>query len=271
MNSIRFTIVTVCYNAGQVIKKTMESVLKQTYKNVEYLIIDGNSKDDTIDIANRVAAGYPECDIKIISENDNGVYDAMNKAILLANGDYINYMNAGDTFFTYDVLDKVAKMVNTTVDVIFGDEVVSFDGVLFKVKADPFYNHLPLHHSMGFNHQCTFVKTGVANKFPFDLKYRLAADYNMIITIYRNGGSFQYIDCPIACYDTNGMSSQNIKIHILETLFVDNPNTHLANIIKANFLYFRYCVGQFLKKFVIMSFPQIVKKKHLNDKRVELI
>lgn len=101
----KVTVVTVCYNAAETIEKTMLSVINQTYDNVEYLIIDGGSKDETLSIIKK----YEYKISKWISEPDKGIYDAMNKAIKMATGEWINFMNAGDSFASNDVLEKIFK------------------------------------------------------------------------------------------------------------------------------------------------------------------
>lgn len=99
----KITVVTVCYNAAETIEKTILSVVGQTYNNIEYLIIDGGSKDDTLAIIKKYESNIS----KWISEPDKGIYDAMNKAIKMATGEWINFMNAGDCFATNDVLEKI--------------------------------------------------------------------------------------------------------------------------------------------------------------------
>ena len=107
MEKLKITVVTVCYNAGGVIEQTMRSVLNQSYSNIEYIIVDGASRDNTLDVVNKVSAEYPQANIVIKSEPDHGIYDAMNKGIGLATGDWINFMNAGDQFVSADTLAKV--------------------------------------------------------------------------------------------------------------------------------------------------------------------
>lgn len=109
MEKLKITVVTVCYNASGVIEQTMRSVLSQTYSNMEYVIVDGASKDNTLDIINKVSVEYPQANIVIKSEPDSGIYDAMNKGIGLATGDWINFMNAGDQFVSADTLANVFR------------------------------------------------------------------------------------------------------------------------------------------------------------------
>ena len=116
----RISIVTICYNAEEKIEKTMRSVLRQTYNNIEYLIIDGASKDKTLSIVNKVASEYPDKNIVVVSEPDKGLYDAMNKGAALATGEYVNYMNAGDCFFEDSSVEKLFNISGYDHDLILG-------------------------------------------------------------------------------------------------------------------------------------------------------
>lgn len=127
------SVVTVCYNAADTIEKTMLSVLNQTYHDIEYIIIDGGSTDGTVEIIRK----YADRIAYWVSEPDKGIYDAMNKGIKVATGEWINFMNAGDEFVDANVLDKLffAKTV-ANVDVIYGNTLMKYtEGISFtKVK-----------------------------------------------------------------------------------------------------------------------------------------
>ncbi|WP_302977883.1 glycosyltransferase family 2 protein [Paraprevotella clara] len=107
MNKAKLTVITVCYEAEDEIAETMQSVLRQSYAELEYIIVDGESKDNTVSIAKEIAKQYSYRDVKIISESDKGVYDAMNKGVKLATGEWVCMMNAGDRFADKEVLSKV--------------------------------------------------------------------------------------------------------------------------------------------------------------------
>lgn len=224
-----FTIVTVCYNAAGCIRHTIKSVLSQQRNLFEYIIIDGASKDNTLSIINEFRE---QIDI-VVSEPDNGVYDAMNKAISLAHGEYINFMNAGDFFVNSHILQDIASRIDgKRPDVVFGHEIEKLDGVYYQIEAAPFYEPPYIKHSMGFNHQSCFVKTLTAKQFPFDLKYKLAADYNMIMTIYRNKGSFQKIDVAVSYFDVSGLSSSHKFAHECEVYDIERPSSPIRNYIE---------------------------------------
>lgn len=259
-----FTIVTVCYNAEKCVRNTIENVLSQQRDLFEYIIIDGASKDKTMDIIDEYRN---HIDI-IVSESDTGIYDAMNKAIDMANGDYINFMNAGDGFVGQEVLKDVSSLINADKpDVVFGHEVLWLDGFYYQVEAQPFYAPPYLKHSMGFNHQCCFVKTQTAKRYLFDLKYKLAADYNMIMTIYRNKGTFQKVDMPIACFDMNGISGIHKFRHDSEVFAIERPNKPIANYIEVRKRAVIREIKRLVKPIAVALFPHIMEKKRGIDSR----
>ena len=114
---MKISVVTVCYNSVDTIEETMLSVLNQTYSDVEYIIIDGGSTDGTVDIIKK----YADRIAYWVSEPDNSIYDAMNKGIAVATGDYINFMNSGDSFASKDSISNVLTNIKEDIDIVFGD------------------------------------------------------------------------------------------------------------------------------------------------------
>lgn len=142
---IKFTIITCTYNAADVIKPTLDSILNQTWGQIEHLIIDGASKDDTVKVAEayrqRSLEEETEHDVRIISEPDRGLYDAMNKGLRLATGDYVVFLNAGDLLPNDDTLEKISNDVNERSDgklpaVLYGDTDTSTKRGLCCIHAD---------------------------------------------------------------------------------------------------------------------------------------
>ena len=260
----QFTIVTVCFNCEQLIERTIQSVLSQNPDLFEYIIIDGKSKDRTLDVINQ----YRDRIDKVVSEPDKGIYDAMNKGIALATGKYINFMNAGDYFVDSHVLENVSnKRGYQDADLIFGDIVVEKYGNKYIYKARPFYEHLPLHQSMGFTHQALFVRTELAKSHPFNLQYKMAADYDMVIQLYREKASFLYLDMPISYYDLNGASVRNNRLHTYETLCIDFPKRRISNIIIANIRSFKFRLKRFVTICLKVDKKKIIIKKIENNNR----
>ncbi len=196
------TIVTVVYNDKLNIENTIRSVLKQTYKNIQYIVVDGNSTDGTLDIIKRHKKNI---DI-LISEPDKGVYDAMNKGIDKVCGEWVVFMNSGDLFYNENVLEDVFRF-DCLADVIYGNIVYAHDKdkVVAPRKLDAFWKGLP------FNHQASLVKAELYKKYKFDLKYSISSVHDFFFKLFNEGCKFKYINKTIALYDLTGMSATSYR------------------------------------------------------------
>lgn len=206
----KITIVTVCYNAQADIRETMESVISQTYPNLEYLVIDGRSTDGTTDIVREYQKKFP---IILVSEKDKGIYDAMNKGIRLATGDYVNFMNAGDVFLSNDVLEKVAPYLTGENDLAYGATEFRYDGFSVVRKPRPLLDYWK---KMPFNHQSLFAKTGALKEHPFDLTYPMAADYESVLFFMEARKTFKEMPFTVAAFNNRGISNQKTATAIAE-------------------------------------------------------
>ena len=194
---MKVSIVTITYNAARTLQRTLDSVACQTYADIEHLIIDGASKDDTVAIAERYKAASRH-EVVIQSEPDKGLYDAMNKGLLKATGDYLVFLNAGDTLYAPDTIETVAKTItnnrepitmNREPAVVFGDTAIT--------DAEGNFLHLRTHRppeqltwksfkqGMLVCHQAFYVLTSLARQIPYDLQYRHSADVDWCIRIMR--------------------------------------------------------------------------------------
>ena len=211
MNNIPLiSIITVSYDAVKTIEQTILSVLNQTYPNIEYIIIDGGSTDGTLDIIKK----YQDKITYWISEPDKGIYDAMNKGTLKANGEWLNFMNAGDTFFDELVLEKIFKNKEwDDADVIYGDVIYVFPNREDIRKAAPLKR---IKVGIPFCHQSVLVKTKLLQKYPFDTSYKICADYNFFHTLYKERFSFKYKKQIIAKYLAGGFSSNVVPLYLEE-------------------------------------------------------
>ncbi len=204
------TIITVCYNAETSIVPTMESVFQQTYPNMEYILIDGASSDRTVALIREWEEKFLQRCIRFRwqSEPDGGIYDAMNKGIRMATGEWINFMNAGDGFHDPEVLtDLFAKDYPAETGVVYGKTELrlSFGSVVMQPKPLDY-----MRKKMPFCHQSVFVRTGEMKAHPFDLAYPYAADYDFFYQYYQRNGKFDYADRLIACFESEeGASSKN--------------------------------------------------------------
>lgn len=171
------SIITITYNAENELRPTMESVATQSYRNYEHLIIDGASKDNTVSIAQE----YP--DVRIISEPDKGLYDAMNKGLKLSKGEYVIFLNAGDSFHSSSTLAKYGERAEKGDDIIFGDTVIVDKN---RAVISPRHYSVPttltkrsFEKGMLICHQAFMVRKSLAPEY--DLKYRFSADYDWTI------------------------------------------------------------------------------------------
>lgn len=195
------TVVTVVLNDAEGLKITIESVLEQTYENIEYIVIDGGSKTPTLN----VIENYDDRINYWISEPDEGIFDAMNKGIDLATGEWINFMNAGDSFYNKDVIKNVFSQDYGNADFIYGHTYFlsgDFRGV---VKA---WNFDILWKTMIFTHQSLFTRKKLLEKRRFNTKYKICADYDVIFNSYMNGCKFFNSDTVISVISL-GMSELN--------------------------------------------------------------
>ncbi len=209
-NTPLITIVTVVFNSVEGIEKTIQSIIKQDYKNIEYIIIDGGSTDGTIDIIKK----YEYAIDYWISEKDHGIYDAMNKGINLAKGKWINFMNAEDTFASPNVLSNIfQKHTFDDKTLIYGDSIDNYGDFEKYFKASNCQKKL--WQGMQFSHQSTFSPTSYHKKFLFDTNYTIASDFHFIYNAYINGITFKYIPIPIAKIYIGGVSYTN-RIHVID-------------------------------------------------------
>lgn len=180
------TVVTVSFNAKDVIEKTLTSVAGQTYPGLDYVVIDGGSTDGTQAIVKKYASRIAF----FVSEPDGGIFPGMNKGIEHAQGDYLLFMNAGDCFADAEVLSDVAAFIldHPEADAVVGDFERVLEYGTYRIKP----NLQGLNRSMSISHQAVFVRTPLLRAHPFDVRYRLAADYEQISALYLEGRKFLY-------------------------------------------------------------------------------
>lgn len=203
MKCPKISIVTVSYNTSDCIEKTIQSVINQTYPNVEYLIIDGGSTDGTQQIIER----YDDRIAYFVSEKDKGLYDGMNKGIAAATGDYLLFMNADDVFVNNEVVEKIVHFIEERpdADVVYGNSEQVLEYGIYEVRPKVAY----INHKMAISHQATFVKLSLLRSHPFDLKYRYAADFEQLSSLYLDGYKFVYIDLLVARVEMTGGTTYN--------------------------------------------------------------
>lgn len=197
---ITFSIVTITYNADNVLGKTVDSVFSQTYPHVEHVIIDGASTDDTLQVAQdymqRSYAASNGHEIRIVSEPDNGLYDAMNKGLRQVSGDYVLFLNAGDFFPDSEVLSNIARNVGLEgvsreklPVVLYGNtDIVDNDGRFLRhrrLQPPANLSWRSFRHGMLVCHQAFYARLDIAKTVPYDCRYRFSADVDWCIRIMK--------------------------------------------------------------------------------------
>lgn len=244
------SVVTVVYNGGSTIEKTMKSVLSQDYPNFEYILIDGNSIDNTPQIITQFA----EYNARVLfhREKDDGVYDAMNKAVKMAKGEWICFMNCGDFFFNNNVISDISRHFSSVADIIYGNtNMITENGFIIDYAKEPSF----LLQNMPFCHQSSFVRTKLLKERPFNTKYKYVADYDFFYNCYVNSHCFVKSNIIISTYNTiEGLSAENKMKVLNEILQVRKPTDTLFNKLKIYNIYYRYRILEILKSY----FPNLV-------------
>lgn len=209
-----FSIITVCFNSAGTIRRTIQSILEQSFEDYEYLVIDGGSTDGTLQIIQEYEPLF-QGKMHWISEKDNGIYDAMNKGIGLAKGKYHNMLNSDDFLYHEDVLRKVAEEIsrNPGYGIYYGIEILRYtDGEEF-MAARPHHSRL-LHGNM-IRHQAAFIQDTVHKKYGYSTKYRMVADQDFFIRTFKDKVRFKPMDIITDVFSLVGLSGKNPdKSHI---------------------------------------------------------
>ena len=203
---MKLSIITINYNDIVGLKKTIESILIQTWRDFEWIVIDGGSTDGSREVLEK----YKEHFSYWCSEPDQGIYNAINKGLLHAKGDYINCMNAGDTFYAPDTLEKVFHTPHN-VDIIYGDWMQVYPEEQY-VMHEPYPIDLHAFLHQNICHQAMFVKTNILKNKGFDESYKLLADYARWTELFLQNASVTYVNCIVCRYDMSGVSNNSSKL-----------------------------------------------------------
>lgn len=249
INKPLISIVTVVFNGEKTLEKTIQSVLNQTYNNIEYIIIDGGSTDRTLEIIKK----YEDKIDYWQSEPDKGIYDAMNKGIGLATGDWINFMNAGDYFYKESVIENVFSNKNyDQFNVLYGNSVAESDISKQYCYASP--NAELLIKYPIYRHGSSFVRTCIHKQFLFDLskskELGFALDYYCIYQMVKNNVKFKYIDDFIMDYKIEGISNSPYKSYKYN--YYITSKKQVSDRIKYICGLFRIFLGRIIKHTIII-------------------
>ena len=222
---MKVSLVTVTFNSDKTLRDTIQSVLNQTYSDIEYIIVDGLSQDNTVDIIRKYEPQF-QGRLKWISERDNGLYDAMNKGIKLATGDYLCFLNAGDGLHEDDTLLRIVHSLTGTIlpDVIYGEtDIVDDEGhFLYKrrLSAPETLHWKSFKKGMLVCHQAFFARRELALEEPYDLQYRFSADFDWCIRIMKKAKVLHNTHLTLIDYLNEGMTTRNHKASLKERFHI---------------------------------------------------
>jgi glycosyltransferase involved in cell wall biosynthesis len=209
----KLSVITIVYNNVRDIERTMLSVLGQTYTNIEYIIVDGLSNDGTLQVINK----YQDRISKLISEKDNGIYDAMNKGLATATGDYVIFMNSGDEFYAADTVAKVFSTADDA-DIYYGEtEMIDDSGQSLgqrRHQAPAAFTWRDFKYGMSISHQAIYIRRTLTE--PFDSRYQLSADIDWIIRAAKKAHKIVNVNRYVAKYLVGGMSKKRHRQSLQE-------------------------------------------------------
>ncbi|MEE9406938.1 MAG: glycosyltransferase family 2 protein [Polaribacter sp.] len=233
-----FSILTVCFNSEKTIKRTIESVLNQTFSNFEYIIIDGKSSDLTLKIIASFEQKFIEKGIsyKWVSEPDKGIYDAMNKGIEASSGELIGIINSDD-WYMLDALENIKnQFIRTKADFIHGNMNTYTSDNIFLKTLTPKSKKTAI-RKMPFFHPTSFIHKRVYNQLKgYSLRYKICADYDFIIKIINNNFKISYLNKIITNFTIGGVSTRQVEAPLKESHLIRVHNGYSKVISK--FYYF---------------------------------
>lgn len=257
----KISIVTVSFNCSDTIEETIKSVLCQTYKNIEYVIIDGASTDGTLSIIERYSTQLAYW----VSEKDKGIFDAMNKSLDHISGDYILYLNAGDKFVNNHIVEDVFNRKYNDEDLIYGSDYMQNEyGYILRIAND-IYSHKPSKRDLvmrgqQFCHQSLFTKTLLLKRIRFDLNYPLGADYDTTAKIFYKGNhKIKNVGFPVSIFDDrHGGTSHNRDLQVIRERCV--MFDYKLNLIDYISIKYQYIWKPYLRNIIKKLFPLFVAK-----------
>lgn len=224
-NDTKVSIITICRNSERVLKKTMESVLGQTYDNIEYIIIDGLSKDYTVALAESYRGAFEArgCRFKVISEPDNGIYDAMNKGVSLATGELVGLINSGDWYEEQAVQRVIDTYEKTGFDLFYADlRIFKRTGPM--IKKARLRKHIT---TKDWNHPTTFIRREIYSQYQYACR-GLCDDLDLVMRIQKDGYKVAVLNEVLANFCFGGASSRrsiaNMKMRVREKYRVYREN-----------------------------------------------
>lgn len=231
---MKLSVITINYNNREGLQKTIESVVNQTWQEFEYIVIDGGSTDGSVDVIKKYSSKITHW----ISEKDNGIYNAMNKGVSIANGEYCLFLNSGDFLYNNNVVSELLQHKNDNVDFIIGEVLFLNTKECSNVSQNLsmlrfFQSSIP--------HPSTLIRRSLLLQNKYDENYKIVSDWKFFIQeLILKNASFQLLDYVIACFDSTGISSQNKRLvekerkDVLKELIPDRIRADYFRFIKGN-------------------------------------
>ncbi|MBP5384018.1 MAG: glycosyltransferase [Lachnospiraceae bacterium] len=250
------SVVTTCHNAQDCIEKTIRSVLSQDFRDFEYIIMDGGSTDGTVSVAESFRDSFDKAgiDFAVYSEKDHGIYEGMNHGLKHASGEYVNFLNADDCLFEPGTLTGVAKKIeaeNRLPDIFYGDAAAIEFGERYRFVKDLSL----IEKRMPFSHQSVFARRTLLTEIPFCEQYRIGADYDFLLSAYRQGRKFCDLGMQVCIVTLDGLSSLALHDTFVET--VEIQRAHGIDLYSDK-TYRRKIRSLKIKQFVMDHFPKWV-------------
>lgn len=246
------SIVTVVRNCENTIEDTIINVINQKYPNIEYIVIDGQSTDGTL---NKIRK-YEESIDYWISEPDSGIYDAMNKGIDLATGDWVSFMNAGDYFFSNSTIKSIVSEIRKqNFDIIYGDFIVAHQNFNHKSLIKAKTTEKILYGNL-YSHQSCFIKAKVIKQNKFNLKYKITADYFQMVSLFYQNNKFFYLPIPISVMLAGGVSYSNINTYKEQIKIVHSFKPFSISI----FYFFSLIILSFIRSILGVKIVTLIRK-----------
>lgn len=253
MDKPKVSVITVVYNDCKHIEKTLQSVISQDFYSIEYVVIDGNSTDGT----NELIQKYKNQIDIFVSESDKGIYDAMNKGLKRANGEYVIFMNSGDIFVDDKVLSHVFANSDKSADVIYGKTIGNHKGGKLLQELKPFFSSTAYCPRVGICHQSVFVRTSLAVRLLFDLDYKVCADHKMLYELHNEGVSFvEYNGLISEIICDEGFSDKHLKTKLIERGRIYGKE----HTIHFKFFLYRTILKEKARSFIRLIEPSGLKK-----------
>lgn len=256
----KVSIITVVYNDAEHIEKTIQNVLKQTYSNLEYVVVDGASTDGTFEIIKKY-----EGQLRYISEPDKGIYDAMQKGANIASGEWILFRNCGDFFIRPTAIEDLFIQYKEDK----GEDFLLANSRYFKdygyKDIRPSILEKSFFEAMPVNHPSTFIRRSTQLKYPFHLEVRNSADYCFFVEAFSHGATYRYFDMLIGLFDNEtGTSTDNYDRSLSENIKILRQYGATEDIVcKVENRLKIYKMKKFIKKF--LPFYSIYHKSHLKN------